>query len=476
MPVAPRHALLAVGAVVGAVIAVRVLTPPAAADDRKVLAKAGVSLDELRRSLQDLGSQQRAALASLGDGPGAPVQHQNLKAVLAQLREQQRKITAATQRRAAPASATPPPLPATPPRASAATPPPPVAKPPPVAQPPPATPAAVATPPPIQEPAFGTVDYYLARMASPPRGPPRAVPHAVPDVVSDVVSVPSSAAAAAPPAASRRPLTPTGPRRVAIEKCVASAVPISLGIPDLDKTCAESSTIGGMAPSQYRVLIKAILERRPTDMLVFSVGSDTPLWRRVNQGGYTTFVEDSLMWANQVRDMSPGVDINVLNYTIDFANCMTDAGLIAKGDADAVRRNDLPALRSKLASRVFRIIFVDGPMGMTGNKQAKHGRVQSAFTALLIACDVAATHGGTVTVFLHDCERPCEDEIARRVFDSRVARCQVWPPSELARDGRRAPSADVTLHRYEIGADHPTCQLPAVRQYLKSTAAADASP
>eukprot|EP01065_Artemidia_motanka_P025259 TRINITY_DN3021_c0_g2_i1.p1 TRINITY_DN3021_c0_g2~~TRINITY_DN3021_c0_g2_i1.p1 ORF type:complete len:376 (+),score=117.46 TRINITY_DN3021_c0_g2_i1:49-1176(+) len=299
--------------------------------------------------------------------------------------------------------------------------------------------------------------------------PPPAAPTVTRRTVAATPSPPPARPSSPAPARPSPPPRRRGRERVALSLCRASEQPLRLGDEALDRVCEQSSTIGGMAPSQYRLILKTLVEQKPTNMLVFSVGSDTPLWVKLNDGGYTTFVENSREWADKVRRSSPGAEITVVNYTNSFSRCKEDAALIAAGDASALRRNDLPHLRRRWGDRDFSVIFVDGPMGMTGSPLARHGRLQSATTALIVACGVVRRRGGTVTVFLHDCERPCEDHIARGVFAGRVAACQVWPRVELARDGRKAPSADVTLHRYDIRADHPTCNLASVQELVRRT-------
>eukprot|EP01062_Namystynia_karyoxenos_P077141 TRINITY_DN7703_c0_g1_i5.p2 TRINITY_DN7703_c0_g1~~TRINITY_DN7703_c0_g1_i5.p2 ORF type:complete len:355 (+),score=42.66 TRINITY_DN7703_c0_g1_i5:73-1137(+) len=267
------------------------------------------------------------------------------------------------------------------------------------------------------------------------------------------VSLPVPGAAAVPVPA------PTPPGVVAREMCAASQLrTVTTGDAVLDARAQASSAIGGMAPSQYRMIIREVLRLRPTNLLVFSVGGDTALWRELNKGGKSVFFEDVPAWADKVRQMSPGADIRMLTYKTIPSQCIADA--LALGSADvarataAVANYDFAEARRGVESIPWRIIHVDGPQGGT------RGRIQSALMGIVVACSVARIHGGSVTLFFHDAQRPCENEISRQLFSARVVECQRWPDSERTAKGERSPQPEITLHRYNITADHESCRKP----------------
>eukprot|EP01062_Namystynia_karyoxenos_P077139 TRINITY_DN7703_c0_g1_i3.p2 TRINITY_DN7703_c0_g1~~TRINITY_DN7703_c0_g1_i3.p2 ORF type:complete len:340 (+),score=41.63 TRINITY_DN7703_c0_g1_i3:73-1092(+) len=238
----------------------------------------------------------------------------------------------------------------------------------------------------------------------------------------------------------------------------APTPPVTTGDAVLDARAQASSAIGGMAPSQYRMIIREVLRLRPTNLLVFSVGGDTALWRELNKGGKSVFFEDVPAWADKVRQMSPGADIRMLTYKTIPSQCIADA--LALGSADvarataAVANYDFAEARRGVESIPWRIIHVDGPQGGT------RGRIQSALMGIVVACSVARIHGGSVTLFFHDAQRPCENEISRQLFSARVVECQRWPDSERTAKGERSPQPEITLHRYNITADHESCRKP----------------
>eukprot|EP01065_Artemidia_motanka_P033314 TRINITY_DN40295_c0_g1_i1.p1 TRINITY_DN40295_c0_g1~~TRINITY_DN40295_c0_g1_i1.p1 ORF type:complete len:386 (+),score=68.02 TRINITY_DN40295_c0_g1_i1:68-1159(+) len=238
-------------------------------------------------------------------------------------------------------------------------------------------------------------------------------------------------------------------------------VPVKLGNEEQDALAQKHSSLGGMAPSQYRHIMRRLMERAPADVLVFSVGNDSPLWKDLNVKGRTVFAEDIPGWAEKVKEKMPDIHIELVNYTVNAGNCRRDIAAIKSGSVDAVRDTDLPLFRRKFASYKWRLILVDGPSGFT------RGRVQASVTALISACNTVRRHGGTVSVFLHDCERSCEALISTNLLKE-ITACQVWPRSEVTGGGQRPQNADITLHQFEISRDSPACAHPGVQAALKN--------
>ena len=235
-----------------------------------------------------------------------------------------------------------------------------------------------------------------------------------------------------------------------------SASPVSLGR-RLDNVTQSISSLGGMAPSQYRAALQSRLDLLPTGVVVFSVGGDSNLWECSNAGGRTVFLEDNPEWASMVRQEAPTLEIIELEYTAG-RDCGAASRLSSTpldqlaADAVDVRQQIAPLLGRQEQWRVFHI---DGP------NMSPHGRLQPALASMAFACETVSKHGGRASIVLHDVQRECEDNIVQHLLlrdqQSPAWSCQLWPKAETTHDARFPPEGAIAMVEVAVEATHPVC-------------------
>lgn len=124
-----------------------------------------------------------------------------------------------------------------------------------------------------------------------------------------------------------------------------------------------------------------------------------------NCGGRTTFLEDSAEWIKAITDRHKGLEVHKVAYRgkLDDANTFLAAAW----------EMELPA---SVASTCYDVVLVDAPLGVPGNP-ASPGRMESVHMAHAMAkrC-VQSGKKESVTVFVHDVERPVEAALVQQYF------------------------------------------------------------
>jgi uncharacterized protein (TIGR01627 family) len=113
--------------------------------------------------------------------------------------------------------------------------------------------------------------------------------------------------------------------------------------------------------------IAAVLKRRaPCSLLVFGLGGETPLWRALNHGGRTVFLDEN----QYLEGRHPGLEAYDVAYTTTVrelpdlleaaraAECRPVQNLLFSDCRLAI--NDLP---NQLYDVSWDVILVDGPRG-----------------------------------------------------------------------------------------------------------------
>eukprot|EP00747_Dinoflagellata_sp_TGD_P071296 gnl/TRDRNA2_/TRDRNA2_156974_c0_seq1.p1 gnl/TRDRNA2_/TRDRNA2_156974_c0~~gnl/TRDRNA2_/TRDRNA2_156974_c0_seq1.p1 ORF type:complete len:392 (+),score=35.99 gnl/TRDRNA2_/TRDRNA2_156974_c0_seq1:130-1305(+) len=148
---------------------------------------------------------------------------------------------------------------------------------------------------------------------------------------------------------------------------------------------------------QMRLLRRARGSSGQTNMLVFSVGYDSPLWMSMNAHGSTQFIEDDAQWV----DMQPD-PVKQATSIIKYETSMPEADTIL---CNYKRLGALvPQLPPKVLNTCWDLIVVDGPLGVGYNEERKswdHGRMASIYAASQLAGDHTA-------IFVDDCDRRVE--------------------------------------------------------------------
>jgi glucuronoxylan 4-O-methyltransferase len=169
------------------------------------------------------------------------------------------------------------------------------------------------------------------------------------------------------------------------------------------------------------VSLRVLQRRAPCNFLVFGLGLDSPMWAALNHGGRTVFLEEDASWIASVRSKHPGLE----SYHVAYDTVLTDAdSLLGLRDHPAcVAQPDLAAAaaascRLALALKglppVFHelewdLVMVDAPTGWT--PQAP-GRMAAIYTAGM-AARARRPGDGPTDVFVHDVDRPVEDNFSK---------------------------------------------------------------
>jgi Polysaccharide biosynthesis len=69
-------------------------------------------------------------------------------------------------------------------------------------------------------------------------------------------------------------------------------------------------------PEPDMLAIAAVLRRRaPCNMLVFGLGAESALWRSLNHGGRTVFLDENSYYAEYMEGKHPGIEAYDVSYT-----------------------------------------------------------------------------------------------------------------------------------------------------------------
>ncbi|KAG8095345.1 hypothetical protein GUJ93_ZPchr0012g21367 [Zizania palustris] len=114
--------------------------------------------------------------------------------------------------------------------------------------------------------------------------------------------------------------------------------------------------------------IAAVLKRRvPCNLLVFGLSGETPLWRALNHGGRTVFLDENQYYVSYLEGRHPGLEA----YDVAYTATVLDAARVARAaECRPVQNilffdcrlaiNDLP---NSLYDIAWDVILVDGPRG-----------------------------------------------------------------------------------------------------------------
>ncbi|KAL6603196.1 hypothetical protein ACP70R_043557 [Stipagrostis hirtigluma subsp. patula] len=176
--------------------------------------------------------------------------------------------------------------------------------------------------------------------------------------------------------------------------------------------------------------IAAVLKRRaPCNLLVFGLGGETPLWRALNHGGRTVFLDENQYYVSHLEGRHPGLEAYDVAYTTtvrEFPDLLDAARAARAAECRPVQNllfsdcrlaiNDLP---NQLYDVSWDVILVDGPRGYTASSP---GRMSAIFTAGVLA-RTRAEEGAATDVLVHDYEREVERACSREFLceENRVA-------------------------------------------------------
>ena len=138
-------------------------------------------------------------------------------------------------------------------------------------------------------------------------------------------------------------------------------------------------------------------------LLVFGLGNDSPTWRDLNCNRRTVFIEDNSDWYNMITSKYAGIEAYLYKYNTTLG--------------DAQRFYDQPfmmEIHPNVDTECFDLILIDAPMGFDSSKP---GRMAPAhYTQNRVKECMAQKKKNIMFVFMHDMERPGEQEIVRHYF------------------------------------------------------------
>ncbi|XP_066317891.1 protein IRX15-LIKE-like [Miscanthus floridulus] len=170
-------------------------------------------------------------------------------------------------------------------------------------------------------------------------------------------------------------------------------------------------------PEPDVLAIASVLRRRaPCNLLVFGLGAETPLWRALNHGGRTVFLDENPYYVAHLEGKHPGLEA----YDVAYATAVRELpGLLDAARAARAAEcrpvqnllfsecrlaiNDLP---NQLYDVAWDVILVDGPRGFT---EGSPGRMSAIYSAAVMA----RTKGTETEVMVHDYEREVERACGR---------------------------------------------------------------
>ena len=154
-----------------------------------------------------------------------------------------------------------------------------------------------------------------------------------------------------------------------------------------------------MSKKQYLTIAKKLSEASPCNLLVFGLGEDSYLWKKINTNGTTIFLEDSKQWINSVNDGT--LDVEHVIYTTSIKE--------QKNIGYNKKKLKLP-IPKRVSKIKYDFIIVDAPLGHQPPRPYKGpGRMSSIYTAYNLLKE-----GGTAVI--DDMGRPIEKQYALHYF------------------------------------------------------------
>ncbi|XP_020578549.1 protein IRREGULAR XYLEM 15-like [Phalaenopsis equestris] len=217
-------------------------------------------------------------------------------------------------------------------------------------------------------------------------------------------------------------LSSTSGESPSLLRATASLSPITTPVPatplhpilfdSLLHYATQSASNGRMSDLDLRSIAAVLRRRGPCNLLVFGLGPESLLWRSLNHGGRTVFVDENQYYISHYEERHPGLE----GYDVAYTTKVSELGeLIAAvrkqigGECRPIQNllfsdcrlaiNDLP---NHLYDVGWDVILVDGPRGYS---PASPGRMSAIFTAAVLARSGGA---GPTDVLVHDYEREVE--------------------------------------------------------------------
>jgi uncharacterized protein (TIGR01627 family) len=136
---------------------------------------------------------------------------------------------------------------------------------------------------------------------------------------------------------------------------------------------AAGNSSSSMPEPDVRAIASVLRRRAPCNLLVFGLGAETPLWRALNHGGRTVFLDENPYYVAHLEGKHPGLEAYDVAYATAVRELpdLLDAARAARAaECRPVQNllfsecrlaiNDLP---NQLYDVAWDVILVDGPRG-----------------------------------------------------------------------------------------------------------------
>ena len=136
---------------------------------------------------------------------------------------------------------------------------------------------------------------------------------------------------------------------------------------------AGGNSTASMPGADVRAIAAVLKRRAPCNLLVFGLGAETPLWRALNHGGRTVFLDENPYYVAHLEGKHPGLEAYDVAYATAVRELpdLLDAARAARAaECRPVQNllfsecrlaiNDLP---NQLYDVAWDVILVDGPRG-----------------------------------------------------------------------------------------------------------------
>lgn len=171
--------------------------------------------------------------------------------------------------------------------------------------------------------------------------------------------------------------------------------------------------------------MRVLMERGPSNFLVFGMWFDSLLWAAFNYGGRTAFLDESQEWIDRIRNNHPKLETYKVNYATSLGEAsellLTSRKLRSGGCRayQSITESTCPlalttrqGLPKELLSVEWDVIMIDGPRSF--RDPSFPGRMSAIFTAAVMAR--SRTGLAYVDIFVHDVSRPVENKYSLEFF------------------------------------------------------------
>lgn len=184
----------------------------------------------------------------------------------------------------------------------------------------------------------------------------------------------------------------------------------------------------GMEKEEYLFFMQYVRDHAPQKLLVWGLGVDSIVLDLLNYGGETLFLEPDQNWIEILQEAAPGQTLHVVNFDENTFN--TTVASYQEFLASPHRADTIGPLQGQPC---WETVLVDSPMGGTGTAtpSADVGRAVPMYTALadFTRCKTEGRYpeNREVSLFVHDSNRPLEDNVAQALFGTDELKREVGP-------------------------------------------------